>query len=107
MRIRSWLPQAGGARAAVDTSGPAAGRGAGGGRGLREGRGGPRHAGEPSLELERRELCAALDEELSRLPEEYRAPLVLCALQGLTHREAARALGCPAGSMSKKLARAQ
>jgi RNA polymerase sigma factor (sigma-70 family) len=76
-------------------------------RRLHEGRVEPPPAVEPTRDLERRELCAALDEELSRLPEEYRAPLVLCALQGLTHREAARALGCPPGSMSKKLARAQ
>jgi RNA polymerase sigma-70 factor (ECF subfamily) len=53
------------------------------------------------------ELPELLDEELSQLPDCYRVPLVLCYMQGMTHQEAARVLGWPAGSMSFRLARAR
>ncbi len=43
------------------------------------------------------ELLAALDLELSRLPDSFRGPVVLCDLQGKTHHEAARILGLPVG----------
>ncbi len=58
-------------------------------------------------DLDRRELCAALDEELRGLPSKYREPLLLCDLQGKTHIEAALALGRPPGSMSRLLERAR
>ncbi len=52
-----------------------------------------------------RELREVLDEEINRLPEKYRAPLILCYLEGKTNEQAARQLGCPVGSMSWRLAR--
>jgi RNA polymerase sigma factor (sigma-70 family) len=52
-----------------------------------------------------RELTPILDDELRRLPEQYRGPLVLCGLEGMTHEDAARELGWPLGSLSKRLAR--
>jgi RNA polymerase sigma factor (sigma-70 family) len=51
------------------------------------------------------ELQQVLDQELGQLPEKYRAPLMLCYLEGKTNEEAARMLGWPAGSMSRRLAK--
>ena len=60
---------------------------------------------DPATEAVQREVRAVLDEELYGLPEKYRAPLILCYLQGMAAREAARELGWPEGSMSKRLQR--
>src|SRR4051794_22356193 len=45
----------------------------------------------------RGDLARILDQELHRLPTKYRAPIVLCYIEGLTHEEAAGALGWPLG----------
>jgi RNA polymerase sigma-70 factor (ECF subfamily) len=62
---------------------------------------------DPLAEVARRELRLLVDDELRLLPEKYRAPVVLCDLEGMTHAEAARRLGWPAGSMSRRLDRAR
>ena len=62
----------------------------------REGRGG---VGE--------ELVRVLHEELGRLPERYRAPVVLCDLGASTHEQAARHLGWPVGTVKTRLTRAR
>ena len=48
-----------------------------------------------------------LHQELDRLPEKYRAVLVLCHLESRTHAEAARLLNCPAGTVSARVCRAR
>lgn len=56
---------------------------------------------------ERRESAAAVHEEVVRLPESYRAPIVLCYFEGLTHDEAAARLNWPVGTVRSRLARAR
>ena len=50
------------------------------------------------------ELREVLDRALSRLPDKYRLPIVLCELEGRTRREVARQLGLPEGTLSSRLA---
>jgi len=52
------------------------------------------------------DLAALLHEEIERLPARCREPLILCDLQGLSHHEAARRLGCPLGTLKTRVARA-
>jgi RNA polymerase sigma factor (sigma-70 family) len=51
------------------------------------------------------DLRRALDRELSRLPDKYRAAIVLCDLEGKTRKDAARQLGVPEGTLSGRLTR--
>jgi C-terminal peptidase prc len=58
-------------------------------------------------EITGRELYAVLDEELTRLPADFRAALILCYLEGKTRAEAARQLGWTLGTLKRRLEQAR
>jgi RNA polymerase sigma factor (sigma-70 family) len=62
-------------------------------------------AREATAPAGRDDLAAAVHEELGRLPERYRAAVVLCDLQDRSYAEAARELGCTPGTVGSRLAR--
>ena len=54
---------------------------------------------------ERDDLAVLLHEEIDRLPERFRVPIVLCELEGHTCEQAARHIGCPIGTIGSRLVR--
>jgi RNA polymerase sigma factor (sigma-70 family) len=72
-----------------------------------ERRGAERAATSIGSEADPEDLRSVLDAEVGRLPEKYRAPIVLCYLEGLTHEQAAERLGWPVGTVRGRLARAR
>ncbi|MBI3411563.1 MAG: sigma-70 family RNA polymerase sigma factor [Planctomycetes bacterium] len=62
---------------------------------------------DPAAEVTWREVQAILDEELQRLPERYRAPVILCYLECMTRDEAAKQLGLSFTTMHGRLERAR
>ena len=76
-------------------------------RRMRERRSAEMRASEREREEPGPESWPELYAELARLPEKYRAPVVLCYLEGQTTEEAARRLGCPRGTVLSRLARAR
>jgi RNA polymerase sigma factor (sigma-70 family) len=57
-----------------------------------------------AVEVDWNTLHRILDEELTRLPDKYRAGIILCDLEGRSRREAARLLRLPEGTLSSRLA---
>ncbi len=62
---------------------------------------------ERNDDADRRDIEAIIDVELARLPEKYRAPVVLCYFEGLTHERAADHLGWPVCTLRARLSRAR
>ena len=77
-------------------------RSAGRRRRLEEGWAGREVARGHRIDTETRQL---LHEEIERLPERFRAPVVLCDLEGQSHEQAARQLGWPVGTVKSRQAR--
>jgi RNA polymerase sigma factor (sigma-70 family) len=67
------------------------------------------HMPQPTVisDMEGLELHGILDEELSKLPDKYRAPIILCDLEGRSRKEAARQLHLLEGTLSSRLATAR
>jgi RNA polymerase sigma factor (sigma-70 family) len=60
--------------------------------------------GSPSPDAD---LDRVVQEEIGRLPEKFRAAVVLCYIEGLTHETAAAQLGCPVGTIRSRLSSAR
>ncbi len=61
----------------------------------------------PPDDLTWSEVRSALDDELSRLPDKWRLPLVLCYLEGQTQDEAADQLGWSKSTLRRRLEQAR
>jgi RNA polymerase sigma factor (sigma-70 family) len=53
------------------------------------------------------DLCGVLAEELGRLPRHYRDAVIVCDVDGLSRRAAARRLSIPVGTLSNRLTAAR
>jgi RNA polymerase sigma factor (sigma-70 family) len=62
-------------------------------------------AGPLMREDVRDDIGPVLHREIERLPERYRAVVLLCCVEGLTVNQAAERLGSPAGTVQSRLAR--
>jgi RNA polymerase sigma factor (sigma-70 family) len=70
-----------------------------------EGRAARPAADAPADDRTWREIKQVVHEELNRVSECYRAPLVLCYLEGLTQDDAAKSLGVSKATVKKRLER--
>jgi HlyD family secretion protein len=58
-------------------------------------------------DIEKTEFGPIVQEEVRRLPAKYRAVVVLCYGEGMTHEQAAIQLDCPLGTVRSRMARAR
>ncbi|HEV3256015.1 MAG TPA: LpqB family beta-propeller domain-containing protein [Gemmataceae bacterium] len=62
---------------------------------------------QPLTPVDWQQLAPALHEELCRLPDKYRLPILLCYFEKKTYEEAAGELGWPLGTLKKRLSDAR
>jgi RNA polymerase sigma factor (sigma-70 family) len=72
-----------------------------------EGRVAARQVPDPLAQMTLQEAHEVLHRELARLPDKFRAPLVLCYLEGQTRDEAAHRLGWPVSTLKSRLEQAR
>jgi RNA polymerase sigma factor (sigma-70 family) len=70
-----------------------------------ERRGAEQRALRNARAADRPESWTELHEEIARLPQRFREPLVLCYLEGLPTEAVAQRLGCPKGTVLSRLSR--
>src|SRR5437870_178675 len=58
--------------------------------------------GDVAETVAQQEMHSALEEEVQRLPEKYRTPVILCYLEGRAYEEAAQQLGWPKGTVATR-----
>jgi RNA polymerase sigma-70 factor (ECF subfamily) len=66
-----------------------------------------RQSPDPLCDLTRKESVASLHQAILTLPLRYREVVVWCELEELSYAEAARVIGCPAGTVRSRLHRAR
>lgn len=62
---------------------------------------------DPEAALDRRELRERLDEAMGALPAPFREVVMLRCVLGFSYQEVAGIVGCPAGTVMSRLARAR
>ncbi len=67
----------------------------------------PSAAETPDTILQRRDIGRIVQKAVARVPEVYRAVLILCDLEGLPYQEAANILDVKLGTIRSRLARAR
>ena len=63
--------------------------------------------GDPEGALDRKETRDLVRRAIARLPEAFREVVILRCLEGFSYRDLAHILGCPAGTVMSRLARAR
>lgn len=56
-------------------------------------------------QLEKEELNKTLYAALENLPQDFRVPIVLCDMEGLSYEEIARVVSCPVGTVRSRIHR--
>ena len=59
----------------------------------------------PEKNMLQKELSGKISEALRKIPEEFRAPIVLVDMGDLSYSQAAEILGCPVGTVRSRLSR--
>lgn len=68
---------------------------------------GSSHQTSPEKAFTLRELDEGIQAALNKLPEDFRLPVILCDIEGLTYQEISEVLACPIGTIRSRINRAR